>query len=190
MNKQLTAEEILRKHYDKAILEYPDENWQDFDNTGIEIKLVLAAMEEYRLSQPVQGMKGWVKASERLPEPYRQQYIKNGANWDLGHYDPTKNDFCCLGGWTGKRLDLIQWLDQSLLPLKEDEWVELDKELPEKGEEVLATNMLEPEPWVVIAIRKKEHWYNSWDITQRQQSIPIFPTHWKRIKLPQPPTKK
>lgn len=60
--------------------------------------------------QPAPSMR-WVKASERLPEPYRQKYIKNGANWDLGHYDSEKDDFCCIGGYTGMRKELIQWLD-------------------------------------------------------------------------------
>lgn len=107
----MSAEEILDKHFKS----YHDD--QFIPKSGKPIKRALIDMlQEFRsLNESVKGGMKWVRATDRLPEPFRQKYLKNGANWDLGHYDDAADDFLCLSGWS-KRKDLIQWLDESAEP--------------------------------------------------------------------------
>jgi len=64
-----------------------------------------------------------------------------------------------------------------------EDWIRIEDSLPEPHDEVLATS--EYDKWIVIAVRKKTRWFNSWDVNS-QQAVPIFPTHW--MPLPEPPT--
>lgn len=62
------------------------------------------------------------------------------------------------------------------------EWINIDDQLPESGEPVLATNMYDK--WVEICILKRTRWFNSWDIN-KESAVPVIPTHW--MPLPEPP---
>lgn len=69
------------------------------------------------------------------------------------------------------------------------EWIRIEDQLPESGEEVLASNCYDRE-WVVIAVRKKTQWYNSWDLINHNNKVPIYPTHWMPKPSPPEPPKQ
>jgi hypothetical protein len=188
MSKQLTAEEILRKH-GKIKDDVGRFNFRK--HTNVTVKQALAAMEEYR-SLGVSGMK-WVKCSKRLPDNNTNpahivfRNIITNRVLDIHSYWTDEllelNDADIIGKPVGTLIkkEGVEWLDESLSTI-EDGWISVDKELPPKDEFFNGHSIC-----VLVSDGRKVysdiHSFDSGNWIKFVKSI----THWR--KLPLPPTK-
>jgi hypothetical protein len=57
----------------------------------------------------------WIKATERLPEEWKDVPLKLGSNYEVGHYSPIDNFeyFQFVNGWSERDFSKIEWLDET-----------------------------------------------------------------------------
>lgn len=134
----------------------------------------------------------WVKASERLPEKQHNYHVKvgydyNGAQgiwntaslWNGNHWEHP-NDY---ESWTGKpkKLNVIEWLDESQEDGQKDEWISVEERLPKIRIPVFV--WMKDGEWEDCCIAErtiKSEWYRPF---KHVSDV----THWQ--PLPKPPIK-